>query len=164
MFVFRAFSICLLGLVISASRLPDLPQLSLERFAPPIRKQIQEAYDAVVSRPRDSVATGRLGMFLYAYQQHHSAAVCFERAHTLDPQEFRWTYYLATVQAALGDPLRLLLRFGKAFGKSPTTNLHSSSWPKRCSPPVNLKRAVSSTNPSSTNIRTRHRRTMGWGE
>ena len=68
------------------------------------------------SRPQDAVASGRLGMLLYAYQQNQSAAVCFERAHTLDPKEFRWTYYLATVQAALGDPVQAVSMFRESAG------------------------------------------------
>ena len=35
-------------------------------------------------------------------------AVFFERARAIDPQEFRWTYYLANVQAALGNPVEAL--------------------------------------------------------
>ena len=108
MLAFRAFSICWLGLVLGAWRLPDLPQLSLERVAAPIRKQIQEAYDAVRSHQEDAPANGRLGMLLYAYQQNQSAGVFFERARAIDPQEFRWTYYLANVQAALGNPVEAL--------------------------------------------------------
>ena len=108
MLAFQAFSICLLGLVLGASRLPNLPQLSLEQVAAPIRSQIQEAYDTLRSHPQDAAANGRLGMLLFAYQQNQSAAVFFERARTLDPQEFRWTYYLAGVQAVLGDPVQAL--------------------------------------------------------
>ena len=111
MLAFRVFSICLLGFVLGAWRLPDLPQLPLEQVAAPIRKQIQEVYDALRSHPQDAAANGQLGMLLYAYQQNQSAGTFFERAHALDPQEFRWTYYLANVQAALGDPVQSLSHF-----------------------------------------------------
>ncbi|MGH9425760.1 MAG: tetratricopeptide repeat protein, partial [Terriglobia bacterium] len=116
---FRAFSVCLVGLVLGASRLPDYPQLPLAQFAPSIRKQIQDAYDALRASPQDPAANGRLGMLLYAYQQNQSAAVCFERARALDPQEFRWTYYLASVRAALGDSVQALSAFRESVRLKP---------------------------------------------
>ena len=119
MLVFRAISICLLGFLLGGSRLPDLPQLSLDQVAAPIRKQIQEVYDALRSHPQDAAANGRLGMLLYAYQQNQSAGVFFERARALDPQEFRWTYYLASVQAALGDPVQSLSNFRETVRLKP---------------------------------------------
>ncbi len=96
-------SISALGAGFSAARLPDLPLLSLANFAPPIRQQIQEASDALRSNPQDAAANGRLGMLLHAYQQNEAAVVCFERARALDSKEFKWIYYLGTVQAALGN-------------------------------------------------------------
>lgn len=119
MLLLRAFSICLLGLVLGASRLPDPPQLSLEQVAAPIRKQIQEAYNVLRSHPQDAAANGQLGMLLYAYQQNQSAAVCFERARALGAQDFRWTYYLASVQAALGDPVQSLFNFRETVRLKP---------------------------------------------
>jgi len=86
MLAFRAFSICLLGLVLGASRLPNLPQLSLDQVSAPIRRQIQEAYDALHSHPQHAAANGQLGMLFFAYQQNQPAAVCFERARALDPE------------------------------------------------------------------------------
>jgi tetratricopeptide (TPR) repeat protein len=91
----------------------------LEQVAAPIRNQIQEVYDALRSHPQDAAANGRLGMLLYAYQQHQSAGVFFERARALDPQEFRWTYYLASVQAALGDPVQSLSNFRETVRLKP---------------------------------------------
>ena len=76
----RAFSICLLGVVLGGARLPDLPQLSLEQIAAPIRRQIQEVYASLRSHPQDAAANGQLGMLFFAYQQSQPAAVCFERA------------------------------------------------------------------------------------
>jgi len=97
------FSIWSFGAVLPADTLPDVPQLPLERFAPPIRQQIQKAYDAVRSNQRDATANGQLGMLLNAYQQNEAAAACFERARALNPKEFKWFYYLGTVQAASGN-------------------------------------------------------------
>jgi tetratricopeptide (TPR) repeat protein len=41
-------------------------------------------------------------MTLHAYEQYESAAVCYERAHILAPNEFRWGYYLGMARAELG--------------------------------------------------------------
>jgi tetratricopeptide (TPR) repeat protein len=93
--------------------------LSLENFAPPIRQQIQEAYGAVRSNPQDAAANGRLGMLLQAYQQHEAAAVCFERARALDPKEFKWSYYLGTVQAASGNYSEAVVTLREGLSQKP---------------------------------------------
>lgn len=112
-------SIWSLGAGLAASRLPDPPQLSLENFAPPIRQQIQEAYEGVRSNSQDAAANGRLGMLLQAYQQNEAAAVCFERARALDPKEFKWSYYLGTVQAASGNYSKAVVTLREGLSQKP---------------------------------------------
>jgi len=80
MFAFRVFSTCLLALV-PASRIPDPPQLSLEHFAAPIRKQLQEASDALRFSPQDALASGRLGMLLHALLRKNQSPI-WCHAHT----------------------------------------------------------------------------------
>jgi tetratricopeptide (TPR) repeat protein len=41
-------------------------------------------------------------MVLDTYEQHDAAAVCYRRAHLLQPRSFRWLYHLGWVQAAQG--------------------------------------------------------------
>lgn len=119
MLAILVLSIWSLGTVFPASRLPDLPQLSLETFARPIRQQIQEAYDATRSNPQDATASGGLGMLLHAYQQNEGATVCFERARALDSNEFRWSYYLGTVQAALGNHSEAVVALREGLRQKP---------------------------------------------
>ncbi len=81
---------------------PELPQLNLKEFDPVVREQVQEAYDAVRGRPRDADANGRVGMLLDVYKRRELAAAWYERAHQLDPEAFRWLYYLGSLQMLQG--------------------------------------------------------------
>jgi protein O-mannosyl-transferase len=92
----------LLPVLSQAQALPDLPQLVFDDFAPEIREQMRKAYAAAQASPRDAEAVGRLGMTLHTYDESEGAAVCYERARRLAPDEFRWVYYLGIVQASLG--------------------------------------------------------------
>jgi tetratricopeptide (TPR) repeat protein len=85
-----------------AQSLPDLPQPVFDNFAPEIREQMRKAYAAAQASPRDADAVGRLGMTLHTYEEYDGAAVCYELARRLAPDEFRWVYHLGIVQAASG--------------------------------------------------------------
>ncbi len=82
--------------------LPDLPKLNMANTLPAVRGQVERAYLAARAHPRDAEANGKLGMVLDAYEQFESAAVCYRRAHLLDPAASRWLYYLGWVEAARG--------------------------------------------------------------
>lgn len=84
------------------SSLPELPQVELTDFPSAVREQVQEAYAAARAHPKDADANGKLGMLLDLYERHESAAVCYQRAHLLEPGSFRWLYYLGSLQAAQG--------------------------------------------------------------
>ena len=45
-------------------------------------------------------------MILHAYELHRLAVPCYQRGRLLDHDPFPWVYYLATVQAALGEDPR----------------------------------------------------------
>jgi len=85
-----------------AESLPDLPRPNMGNFLPAIRRQVQQASAAAQANPKDPDASGTLGMVLDAYEQYESAAICYRRAHLLDPASFRWLFYLGWVQAAQG--------------------------------------------------------------
>jgi tetratricopeptide (TPR) repeat protein len=92
-----------------AEALPELPSLAesvLVAFDPSVRQQIQEALRSARENPRDAKTNGRLGMILHAYELHRLAVPCYRRARLLDRDPFPWVYYLATVQAALGEDPR----------------------------------------------------------
>jgi tetratricopeptide (TPR) repeat protein len=58
-------------------------------------------------------------MTLHTYEQYEPAAVCYERARRLAPDEFRWVYYSATVQAALGNHDQAITTFQEAIRRRP---------------------------------------------
>src|SRR5262245_7551953 len=96
--------VCLsvLTLTLRAQTLPALPTVSFENFAPEIREQARKAYTEAQANPRDAEASGRLAMILHTYEAYDIAAICYERARQLSPEDFRWAYYYAIVKAALG--------------------------------------------------------------
>ncbi len=87
---------------LQAQILLDLPPVSFENFGPEIRDRVRKAYAGALASPRDAEANGRLGMTLHTYEEFEFAAICYERARHLAPDEFRWVYYFAIVRAALG--------------------------------------------------------------
>src|SRR3989442_11275215 len=97
---FYYLGVCLSAL--QAETIPKLPRLELHDFAPPIRQQLQRAYDVARSHPSDGAASGRLGMLLQAYSQFEAAAICYQRARALQPEEWKWIYYLGVAEASLG--------------------------------------------------------------
>jgi tetratricopeptide (TPR) repeat protein len=84
-------------------RLPELPAVALEGFAPAVQAEIEKSLQRVQSDPRNARANGLLGMVLHAHQQHASAEACYERARLLEPESFEWLYYLALVQEQQGE-------------------------------------------------------------
>lgn len=95
-FVF-ASSMCARG-----STLPSLPRLDFNDSFPVFQRQVREALGSVRARPNDAAVNGKLGMILDAYEQYDPAAVCYLRAHLLDPKSFEWTYDLGYVELKQG--------------------------------------------------------------
>ena len=88
----------------------QLPKLTMENFRPATREQVEKTYAEALAKPQDATANGTLGMVLDAYEQHDAAQICYRLARALEPQSFRWVYYLAVAQAAVGgggEPLRV---------------------------------------------------------
>jgi tetratricopeptide (TPR) repeat protein len=97
-----AVAVTLPPLLGQSSALPDLPAVSGGNFLPAIRGQVQWASVFAQAHPRDAHANGDLGMILDTYEQYDSAATCYKRAHLLEPDSFRWAYYLGWAQTAMG--------------------------------------------------------------
>lgn len=74
-----------------------IPDPTTADMQAPVADLIGEARSAVVTEPDSAAAWGRLGMVLDAHHLYDDAAVCYERAHALDPAEFRWAYFLPIV-------------------------------------------------------------------
>ena len=93
---------CMSDRVQPVASLAPLPNLNTKDFIPQVRGRLQEAFDRAQSNPQDAAASGELGMLLHAHGENEAAALCYERATTLDGTVFRWPYYLGTVLAELG--------------------------------------------------------------
>ncbi len=91
----------------------------MESFGAEIREQLRKAIAEAAAKPRDAETNGRLGMTLQTYEQYELAAVCYQRARLLAPKEFRWSYYLAVVQAAAGKHAEAALTFKDALRLKP---------------------------------------------
>jgi len=86
-----------------APKLPDLPRLSLDTYPLTLRSELQTAYTAAISNPGDASANGKLGMVLHAHSRAGEAEVCYQRAHLLDPESFRWAYLLGVIRFLRGN-------------------------------------------------------------
>lgn len=73
--------------------LPPLPNVKADTFPPETRAQVQQAYEAALKYPKDPEAVGKLCMLLDLYHRSGDAVQCYQRAHLLQPREFRWLYY-----------------------------------------------------------------------
>src|SRR2546422_4146400 len=73
-----------------APKPPELPRLSVDTYPLTLRSELQTAYTAAISNPGNASANGKLGMVLHAYGRAGEAEVCYQRAHLLDPESFRW--------------------------------------------------------------------------
>lgn len=96
--VLALISPCLRG----SSELPPLPQLEPTGTFPVVQRQVREAEAVARAHPLDAAASGKLGMVLDAYEQFAAAAVCYRRAHLLDPKSFEWMYDLGWVEFKQG--------------------------------------------------------------
>lgn len=73
--------------------LPDIPQVNVAELPSETQKQVQETYSAAREHPNDADAVGKLGMLLDLYNRPDAAIPCYQRAHGLAPQSFKWLYY-----------------------------------------------------------------------
>jgi tetratricopeptide (TPR) repeat protein len=88
-----------------------LPVLTLDSFPAAARAAIADAHREAVARPNDANAAGRLGMVLHAWEQWQSAAMAYERARALAPDNAEWPYLAAVVALRTGrttDAVKLL--------------------------------------------------------
>ena len=102
-----------------AEGIPNLPKPRLEGFSDAARRQVQTAHRKALADPGSADASGRLGAVLQAYDRYEIAEACYRRAQRLAPESFRWTYYLATVQAASGKTDDAVESFRKALELRP---------------------------------------------
>ena len=88
---------------------------------PRVAQRIQEAQAAVTAQPDSPAAWGNLGMILHVHREHTTAADCYRRAHELDPNDFRWVYFLARVLELQGhNSEEVLQRYFQAIKLRPS--------------------------------------------
>lgn len=83
--------------------LPDVPDVVVDDFAAPVRRQIREAHAAAESSPRDAAASARLGRILHAYKLMPPAITSYRRARLLDPDDPELVYYLGIARLQSGE-------------------------------------------------------------
>lgn len=72
---------------------PQPPTPDLEGIDPAVAAVITKERQAVLARPRDASAWGRLGEVLELYNYRKDALGCFAQAERLDPRQPRWPYH-----------------------------------------------------------------------
>lgn len=78
-----------------AGPVPPIPDPSVDGFNADVRDAVVGAHKQAVAEPASGKATGHLGMVLQAYALYAPAALAYQRAARLEPDEFAWRYYLA---------------------------------------------------------------------
>jgi tetratricopeptide (TPR) repeat protein len=85
-----------------------------------VREQLESARGDVTSRPGNAQSAGHLGMLYELYQYPAPAKVCYQRAVTLAPEEFRWRYYLGRLERFQGDNVEAAATLTSALAIDPS--------------------------------------------
>ncbi|MEM9293982.1 MAG: tetratricopeptide repeat protein [Acidobacteriota bacterium] len=91
--------------------LERLPTVDLSALEPAVADQITTARrlfdESLAAGPENAAglaeAYGGLGRIYHAYELVEPAAVCYRNAARLNPEDFRWFYYLAVITRLAGD-------------------------------------------------------------
>lgn len=84
-----------------ASLLPAMPDLSRERV--PVVEQITTADRNARGNPLSAAYIGALAKRYHANAYSNHARVCYELARKLEPENWRWSYYLILLHEEIGD-------------------------------------------------------------
>ena len=82
--------------------LDALPELDLTQAEPQVAEKIRRLHKEVESNPGSAAAWGKLAMNLDVHDLKREAISCYKNAAELDPTEFRWPFYCATVLREIG--------------------------------------------------------------
>ena len=96
-----------------------LPELPWDEFPPDVREQLETAYGEAKASPEDARTVGRLCVLLHAHLLYEPAEACYQRVRALEPEEFRWTYYLGIVVDELGRREEAIALIRRAVELSP---------------------------------------------
>jgi len=114
----------------SQIELLEVPEPDLARVDPPVLKQIRASQAALAaaisqadaSRARRAEAFGGLGEVYEAYDFDDAALACYANATRLDPQSFRWSYYLGYLHQSKGNAEMAMRDYQHALSIKPTNN------------------------------------------
>jgi tetratricopeptide (TPR) repeat protein len=90
-----AIAVCAAALAAPVALGVEVPSPQLEGVEPRVREALVAAQRLVEARPSDAGAWGAYGMALDAHRQTAPATTAYREAQRLDPEEFRWAYFLA---------------------------------------------------------------------
>ena len=96
---------CLSLLLACAERpaTPPPPTVALVHASADLVALIDELLTSARTLPKSAEMRGRLGMAYEVNDFQEAAVAAYEQAQMLDPQDFRWPYFRATLLAELGD-------------------------------------------------------------
>jgi tetratricopeptide (TPR) repeat protein len=78
-----------------SSLLAELDQLDLSQMEPQVAEKITSLHEKAKSDATSSEAWGKLAMNLDVHGLKAQAIACYQIAHEMAPQDFRWTYFCA---------------------------------------------------------------------
>ena len=97
-----------------------LPAPDTSGMTAPVADAIESARRAALVNPRSARAVGHFGQVLHAHWMLEPAEQCYEIAHELAPEDFRWSYLRAGVAEILGaDAEKTDLLFKEALQRAP---------------------------------------------
>jgi len=101
------------------SSLQAVPSPDLNAMDPEVQRQIREAQSGVTRKDLKEKelagAYGRLGEIYQAYGLNDAAIACYDNAHALQPEEFKWPYYLGYLLQTKGDLQQALSNYRAAL-------------------------------------------------
>ena len=103
----RVWSLALLTAFAACSFEPGIdapPRVPTDPADPELARFLDGLFDAALAGADDAEARGRLAIAYEMNDFDAAADVVYRQAETLDPEEFRWPYFLALQTAGEGDP------------------------------------------------------------
>jgi len=98
----------------------ELPDPDTSDMTAPVERAIRNARLAAHAQPASAAAVGQFGQVLHAHWLYEGATECYEIAHELAPEDFRWVYLLAGVEDIRGsDASRIDELFREAIRLAP---------------------------------------------
>ena len=71
-----------------------IPPVEITQLLPAVAKEIELHQAQIVTDPNNADAWGQYGLVLLAHGFRKEAGSCFAEAETLDPSDYKWSYYL----------------------------------------------------------------------